>query len=179
MNWIIWAATVQTAFAETGVEGRTTESKATFQIGKRPGTFLSVGALGGLGFTAQDGQRDAVSSVYAGLEATASRVNGSRSLGLTSDVAFDTTQGMVLTVGPKVGIWAVHVDGGMAVRVPLGEASNQGRYGVYTKGSLNLGLGSLYYRTLWANENFQTVHQVGLSLRVPQLLGYQPRTGSK
>ena len=189
MNSIIWATTAFTAFAETGetretLGGGTTEQVSAFQIGKRPGTFLSVGALGGVGFVEPDEQDGRATGGYGGLEATAARVNGSRSFGLTSDVVLDSAQGVVLTVGPKVGVWALHVDGGLSVRVPLSDPTTQSqervqsRYGLYTKGSVNLGLGTFYYRTLWGNESLRTVHQVGLSVRVPWLLGYQPRTGS-
>lgn len=184
MNSIIWATMAFTALADTEVGEGATEQVSAFQIGKRPGTFLTVGGLGGVGFTEQNAQDGRAAGGYGGLEASVARVNGSRSFGLTSDVVFDSAQGVVLTVGPKVGVWALHVDGGLSVRVPLSDPttqstqSPQSHYGLYTKGSLNLGLGSLYYRTLWGNEHLGTVHQVGLSVRLPRLLGYQPRTGS-
>ena len=80
----------------TSTESQMQEVKEqSFQIGVQPDMFLAVGATSGMSFSS-------VSGGFVGLEASLSRVNGNRLLGLSGDVLWDTGLGGVsATIGPK------------------------------------------------------------------------------
>lgn len=140
-----------------------------FEIGVHPKTFVSVGGTGGVGVSDNKG-------VFAGLSATVSRVNGNSLIGATSDLTWDASSNqLVATVGPRVGKLMVALDGGLAVRSDFTESEMGGQ----VRGSLNLGLGSVYIRTmLWPQTDggVSAVTQLGFSVNFPQQLGYKPRT---
>ena len=143
-----------------------------FQIGVEPSTFLSFGATSGLSLSSKNG-------VFVGLESAISRVNGNRLFGLSGDVLWDTGLGGVsATIGPRMGLLMVSIDGGVSLRHDFDGASEVGSQ---MRASCNLGFGSMYYRVgFWPEtEALSTVHQLGLSLKFPQQLGYKPRTGEE
>ena len=54
---------------------------------------------------------------FVGLETSLSRVNGNRLLGLSGDVLWDTGLGGVsATIGPRIGVLMLAMDGGISVR---------------------------------------------------------------
>ena len=140
-----------------------------FEIGVHPKTFVSVGGTTGIGVSDNKG-------VFAGLNATVSRVNGNSLIGATGDVTWDASSNqLVATVGPRVGKLMFALDGGLAIRSDFTESALGGQ----VRGSLNLGLGSVYIRTmLWPQTDggVSAVTQLGFSVNFPQQLGYKPRT---
>ena len=143
-----------------------------FQVGVEPTTFLSFGATSGLSLSSNNG-------LFVGLESAISRVNGNRLFGLSGDVLWDTgLDGVSATIGPRVGLLIVSVDGGVSVRHDFEGAVEVGSQ---LRAICNLGFGSMYYRVgFWPEtEALSTVHQLGISLKFPQQLGYKPRTGEE
>tara|TARA_B100001093_G_scaffold504166_1_gene559575 strand:+ start:209 stop:733 length:525 start_codon:yes stop_codon:yes gene_type:complete len=143
-----------------------------FEVGVRPRVFVSLGATSGLSVSSQNGG-------FVGLETAVSRVNGNRLVGLSGDVLWDSgLGGFSSTVGPRVGLLVVAVDGGISVRQ---EIEGTPEVGAQVRTLLNLGIGTMYYRVgFWPeSEDLSTVHQLGVSLRFPQQIGYKPRTGEE
>ena len=143
-----------------------------FEVGVKPRVFVSLGATSGLSVSSTNGG-------FVGLETGVSRVNGNRLVGFSGDVLWDSgLGGLVATVGPRVGLLVLAVDGGISVRQDVDQSSE---VGVQLRTLLNLGIGSMYYRVgLWPEaEELSTVHQLGMSLRFPQQIGYKPRTGEE
>ena len=135
-----------------------------FQIGVQPDVFWSVGGTSGLSLSSNNG-------VYAGVETSLSRVNGNRLIGLATDAIWDSgLQGVSATVGPRVGLLMFAMDGGVSIRSDFVDPVETGGQ---LRVLLNLGFGTVYYRTgFWPNtDELSTVHQLGMSLKFPQMLG--------
>ncbi len=135
-----------------------------FVVGAKPQTFWSIGGTTG-GAVSDDW------GGFVGLETGLSTVKGNRLLGVQSDLFYDTTQqNVVASIGPKVGVLMLNVDGGLAVSSNLSDITRVGGYG---RLSMNFGVFAGYYRfNVWGED---TLQQFGISIKVPQLLGYQPR----
>ena len=144
-------------------------SEQSFQIGVQPDMFLAVGATSGMSFSSVNGG-------FVGLETSLSRVNGNRLLGLSGDVLWDTGLGGVsATIGPRIGVLMLAMDGGISVR---NDFTSPVDTGAQLRWLVNLGFGTMYYRTgFWPNtDELSIVHQIGFGLKFPQTLGYGPRT---
>ena len=140
-----------------------------FTIGVDPKTFVSFGGTSGLSLASEHG-------IFTGVEASIARVNGNRSIGINGDVLWDTVlQGASISVGPRFGVLMFALDGGVGLRTDFDAGVELGSY---IRTSLNLGFVSTHYRFgLWPEaDELATVHQLGVSLRFPQQLGYAPRT---
>ena len=168
---------VNMAFGQESADGPIQSSTQhikmdAFEVGVRPRVFVSFGATSGLSVSSTNGG-------FIGLETGVSRVNGNRLVGLSGDVLWDSgLGGFSATVGPRVGLLVFAVDGGISVRQDAVRASEMG---AQLRTLLNFGIGSMYYRVgFWPEaEELSTVHQLGVSLRFPQQIGYKPRTGEE
>ncbi len=143
---------------------------SAFQVGVEPKVFVSLGATSGASISSTNGG-------FVGLETTVSRVNGNRLVGLSGDVLWDTgLGGIAATLGPRVGLLILAADGGISVRQDFDGVLEVGSQ---LRAICNLGIGSIYYRAgFWPqSEELSTVHQLGISIKFPQQLGYKPRTG--
>lgn len=143
---------------------------SAFQVGVEPKIFVSFGAMSGVSMSSTNGG-------FVGVETAMSRVNGNRLVGLSADVLWDSGLGGVSAMmGPRVGLLMIAVDGGVGVRHNFDGTSEVGSQ---LRALCNLGIGSIYYRVgFWPeSEELSTVHQLGISVKFPQQLGYQPRTG--
>ena len=140
-----------------------------FEIGVHPKTFVSVGGIGGVTVSGNTGS-------FVGLNAAVSRVNGNNFIGVTGDVAWDVSSNqLVATVGPRAGKLLFTLDGGLAVRSDFSDTE----IGAQMRGSLNLGLSSVYVRAMmWPqiDDALSSMLQLGFSINFPQQLGYKPRT---
>ena len=173
----MWLLLVNMAFGRESAENPTQAitqniTNDAFEIGVKPRVFVSLGATSGLSISSQNGG-------FVGFETAVSRVNGNRLVGLSGDVLWDSgLRGFSATVGPRVGLLVGAVDGGISVRQEIEGAPE---VGAQLRTLLNLGIGSMYYRVgFWPeSEELSTVHQLGLSLRFPQQIGYKPRTGEE
>ena len=142
-----------------------------FVIGVRPKKFLSVGMTGG-------GTVSSTNGGYVGIESSMSRVYGNRLLGLSADVVWDSAlNGASMTIGPKVGLLIFAFDTGLGVRSDF-DLKEPVELGVVARVGLNLGLGGVYYRMGWwpQSDELSVMHHVGVSVKIPQQLGYEPRT---
>jgi len=142
-----------------------------FVIGVHPTHFFSVGMTGG-------GTVSSTNGGYIGIESSMSRVHGNRLLGLSADVVWDSAlNGASMTIGPKVGLLMLAMDGGLGVRSDF-DFTESVELGMYGRVGLNLGLGGLYYRMGWwpESDELSVMHHVGVSIKIPQQLGYKPRT---
>ena len=130
-----------------------------FRIGVQALTVSSLGLTAGAAFAADNGW-------YLGAQYGLSRVRGNRLFGANTDLFYDgSMNNAIWTVGPKVGVLALGLDAGLAV-----QAMDDVQSGYYARSSLNLGLGSLYYRMIgWSDLGM--MHQVGFSVQIPQLIG--------
>jgi len=143
---------------------------SAFQVGVEPRVFVSFGGMSGVSISSVNGG-------FVGLEAAVSRVNGNRLVGLSGDVLWDSGLGGVsATMGPRVGLLMAALDGGVSVRQDFDGTLEVGSQ---LRAICNLGVGSFYYRAgFWPNaDELSTVHQLGISIKFPQQLGYKPRTG--
>jgi len=169
----MWHLLMSLAFGEEAVGDPSGTQKQEvleqpFQIGVQPDVFFALGGISGISLSSVNGG-------YVGLESSISRVNGNRLLGLSGDVLWDTGLGGVsATIGPRIGVLMLAMDGGISVR---SDFSNTADVGVQLRWLLNLGFGTVYYRTgLWPNvDELSTVHQIGFGLKFPQTLGYNLR----
>lgn len=155
--------------AQALVESRQT---AAFQVGVEPKMFVSFGVESGMSISSANGG-------FLGLETSMSRVNGNRLVGLSGDVLWDTgLDGISATIGPRVGLLLFAVDGGVGFRHKFDSSIDVGSQ---VRVLLNLGIGTVYYRAgFWPDaEELSTVHQLGISVKFPQQLGYKPRTGTE
>ena len=93
---------------------------------------------------------------------------------LFANVFYDfAQQDTTITIGPRIGKMVLGVDGGLGVR--LGGA-DQIELGQQFRAIFNLGIASVYYRYgIWSEEN---THQVGLTIKIPTILNYEPRLAS-
>ena len=142
-----------------------------FVIGVHPTTFVSLGMTGGVSMSTNNGG-------YVGAEASVSRVYGNRLFGLSTDVMWDSAlKGASMTIGPKVGVLMLAVDSGLGVRSGF-DFTEPVEVGMYGRAGLNLGLGGLYYRVSWwpQSDELSVVHHLGVSIKIPQQIGYEPRT---
>ena len=170
----MWHLLTGLAFGEeTGLD--TTESlmqevpESAFEIGVQPDVFFAVGGTSGISLSSVNGG-------FVGLETSLARVHGNRLVGLSGDVLWDTgLGGMSATLGPRVGVLMLAMDGGVSVR---SDFENPPEMGSQLRLLLNLGFGTMYYRVgFWPNtDELSSVHQIGFGLRFPQILGYTPRT---
>jgi len=147
------------------------KSSKPFVIGVHPTQFFSVGMTGG-------GTVSSTNGGYVGIESSLSRVYGNRLVGLSTDVVWDSAlNGASMTIGPRVGVLMLAIDGGLGVRsgVDFTESVDVGMYG---RVGLNLGLGGMYYRMGWwpESDELSVMHHVGVSIKIPQQIGYTPRT---
>jgi hypothetical protein len=135
-----------------------------FQIGVQSDVFLALGGTSGISLSSVNGG-------FVGLEASLSRVNGNRLLGLSGDALWDTGLGGVsATVGPRVGVLMLAMDGGIGVR---SDFTNPVEIGAQLRWLVNLGFGTVYYRAgFWPNaDELSSVHQIGFGLKFPQIVG--------
>ena len=111
---------------------------------------------------------------FVGLECNYSVVKKSTWMGVYSDVFYDfAQQDTTITIGPRVGKMVFGIDGGLGVR--LG-GKEQMKLGQQFRVLLNLGVASVYYRYgIWSEEK---THQVGLTIKIPTILNYEPRLAS-
>ena len=114
------------------------------------------------------------STGFVGLECNYSVVKKSTWMGVYSDVFYDfAQQDTTITIGPRVGKMVFGIDGGLGVR--LG-GKEQMELGQQFRVLLNLGVASVYYRYgIWSEEK---THQVGLTIKIPTILNYEPRLAS-
>ena len=136
-----------------------------FQIGVQPDYFLAVGGIGGISLSSVNGS-------FVGIETSLSRVHGNRLLGLSGDIVWDNSlNGVTATIGPRMGMLVFAMDGGISIRSQL---STPAEIGGQLRFLLNLGVGTVYYRTgFWPiPDELSTVHQIGFGIRFPQRLGY-------
>lgn len=142
-----------------------------FVIGVHPTQFFSVGITGG-------GTVSSTNGGYVGIESSISRVYGNRMMGLSTDVVWDSAlSGASITIGPKVGVLMLAMDGGVGVRSDV-DFTEPVELGMYGRVGLNLGLGGVYYRMGWwpESDELSVMHHIGVSIKIPQQLGYEPRT---
>lgn len=138
-----------------------------FVLGREPQTFVNVGWTAGASLAETPG-------IFAGGTAGISRITGNQWVGATADILLDTGSGINLLVGPKVGLLVLGVDAGFAARSDFRNPIVTGGYG---RAEVNLGVVSWYYRAVvWPVESaLSTTHQLGVSMKFPQQLGYKPR----
>ena len=173
----MWLLLVNMAFGQESADDPTQSVSQNikmnaFEVGVKPRVFVSLGATSGLSLSSESG-------VFVGLESGVSRVNGNRLFGLSGDILWDSgLGGFSATVGPRVGILVIALDGGISVRQKIERSAE---VGAQLRTMLNFGIGSMYYRVgFWPeSEELSTVHQLGVSLRFPQQIGYKPRTGEE
>ena len=108
---------------------------------------------------------------FMGLECNYSVVKKSIWMGVYSDVFYDfDQQDTTITIGPRIGKMVLGVDGGLGIR--LGGV-DQIELGQQFRALFNLGIASVYYRYgIWSEEN---THQIGLTIKIPTILNYEPR----
>ena len=136
----------------------------SYVIGVRPKTYLNIGGTSGVSIVDTTG-------LYAGGVLGFSRVKGNHTLGVSTEWFYDSNlTGLTGTLGPKVGLLMGELDGGAVMNT----GSDSTTWGGYARLGLNFGLASSYYRVLVLSER-TTTHHIGVTLKFPQQLGYQPR----
>lgn len=131
-----------------------------FVIGVHPTQFFSVGITGG-------GTVSSTNGGYVGIESSISRVYGNRMMGLSTDVVLDSAlSGASITIGPKVGVLMLTMDGGVGVRSDV-DFTEPVELGMYGRVGLNLGLGGVYYRMGWwpESDELSVMHHIGVSIK--------------
>lgn len=140
-----------------------------FSFGSPPQKYLSTGLTTGASFTPSG------NGVYLGGECNYVRLKKQFWMGVYTDAVYDFGQAAAtVTLGPKIGLLAFGLDGGLGLRTNL---KDQTELGFQTRAMLNLGLFSLYYRYGgWPDSGVITsTHQTGISLKMPFPLTYEPR----
>ena len=115
-------------------------------------------------------------SGFVGLESSYTVATPGKWVGATTGISVDVGQGQTLfTLGPKFGVLAIGVDGGLGVRT-LRDFDSE--LGVQVRPQLNLGLLAIFYRYgYWPSANgLPHTHQLGLTVKIPKALTYSPRT---
>ena len=96
--------------------------------------------------------------------------------GLYTDALYDFGNGnTMITLGPKVGMYIIGLDGGIGIVLDPKDQRNlqmQGRF------LLTFGVFSMYYRYGGRLDTDVRTHQTGLSIKMPFPLNYEPRRAS-
>ena len=131
----MWHLLISLAFGdETGLdstENQIQEVSDPFQIGVQPDGRSLLAVPVGMSFSTENGG-------FVGVETSLSRVNGNRLLGISGDVLWDTGLDVSATVGPRIGVFMLAMDGGIGLRSDFESPAD---IGAQLRFLLNVGFG--------------------------------------
>ena len=135
-------------------------ANAPYEFDLPPQKFLSTGLTGGGNLGAPSG------SGFVGLESSYTVATTGKWVGATTGISVDVGQGQTLfTLGPKVGVLAFGVDGGLGVRTIREFGFDMG---VQVRPQLNRLLAIFYRYGYWPSENGLPHVSVGLTVKLPK-----------
>ena len=141
-----------------------------YSFGVPPQRYFNTGVTAGSSFSSLGKGR------FLGIECNYVRSNKGMWAGLYTDALYDFGNGnTMITIGPKIGMYIIGLDGGIGIVL---DPKDQRDLQMQGRILLTFGVFSMYYRYGIRMDTDISTHQIGLSIKMPFPLNYEPRRAS-